>query len=100
MFNKKNGFIPSKLFLLHITICYINIYLKLSKYLENNEELFALIFDEIFLIPFIHNFDKAYKQLMKKIDLLLFGNSEYISSMMVDLESNEIISDIGILFQK
>ena len=99
LFNKKNGVIPSKLFLLHISICYKNIYAKLSKNLENDENVFALIFNEILLIPLIHNFDNAYSQLVKKISIMLFGNSEYISSMMVDLESNEIICDIGILFQ-
>ena len=81
-------------------MCYKNIYLKLSKSLENNENLFALIFTEIFLIPLMHNFDKAYNKLRKKIDLVLFGNSEYISTMLVDLESSEIITDIGNLFQK
>ena len=100
LFNKKIDSEQAKLFLLHIAICYKNIYLKLSKSLENNENLFALIFTEIFLIPLMHNFDKAYDKLRKKIDLVLFGNSEYISTMLVDLESREIITDIGNLFQK
>lgn len=100
LLNKKTGIIPSKLFLLHMSICYKNIYLKLSKCLENNEELFALIFNEIFLIPLIHNFDNAFKHLEKKIDFILFGNSEYISSMIIDLKSNEILGDIGFLIQK
>ena len=100
IFNKKIDFELTKLFLLHISICYKNLYLKLSKSLEDNKNIFGSIFTEIFLIPIMHNFDKAYEHLKKKIDLILFGNSEYISSMIVDLESNEIIYDIGKLIQK
>lgn len=68
--------------------------------MENNETLFALIFTEIFLMPIMHNFDNIYDKLKKKIDLILFSNSEYISSMLIDLDSNEILCDIGNLFQK
>ena len=100
LFNQKGGFFPTKLFLLHLYISYKNIYLKLSKNLENNENLFNLIFKEIFLIPLIHNFDNVYQKLRQKIDLILFGNSEFITSFMVDLETNEIIGDIGNLTQK
>ena len=100
IFNKNIDFEQTKLFLLHISICYKNIYLKLSKSLENDENLFSLIFTEIFLVPLMYNFDKAYKKLRKRLDLILFGNSEYISTMVVDLESNEILFDIGDFFQK
>ena len=100
IFNKKVIFTPIKLFLLYISICYKNIYLKLSKNIENNEKLFSLVFTEIFLFPFIHNFDKIFSQLKKKMDLILFGNSEYITTMMIDLEANRVICDIGNLFQK
>ena len=100
IFNLKKGIIPIKLFLLHISICYKNIYLKLSKSIEKNESLFALVFSEILFIPLMHNFDNVYGQLKRKIDLVLFGNSEYISSMMIDLNTNKIINDIGNLFQK
>ena len=99
LYNIKKGIIPIKLFLLHISICYKNIYLKLSKSIENNEDLFALVFNEILFIPFMHNFDNVYRQLKKKIDLVLFGNSEYISSMMIDLNTSKIINDLGNLFQ-
>ena len=100
LFNKKLGIFPTKLFLMHIFISYKNLYLKFSKSLENNEKLFSLIFSEIFLIPFINNFDRVYKLLIKKIDIILFGNSEYISSLLVDLDNHEIMHDIGNLFQK
>jgi hypothetical protein len=39
-------------------------------------------------------------QLSKKIDLILFENSEYLTSMLIDLETNEIICDIGDLLYK
>ena len=100
IYNKKMIITSIKLFLLYISICYKNIYLKLSKNIENNEKLFSLVFTEIFLIPFIYNFDKVLGQLKKKMDLILFGNSEYISTLMIDLEANKIICDIGNLFQR
>lgn len=100
LFNKKEGIFPIKLFLLHMYTSYKNINLKLSKYLENNENYFNLVFKEIFLIPLIHNFDNIYKKLQKKIDLILFGNSEYITSMMIDLETNKVLCDLGNLLQK
>lgn len=99
IFDKKIFIAPIKLFLLHISICYKNIYLKISKHIENNEKLFSLVFTEIFLIPFIHNFDKVFGKLKKKMDLILFGNSEYITTMVIDLEAKKIIFDIGNLFQ-
>ena len=98
--NKKEGILPSKLFLLHISICYRNIYLKLCKNLENNENLFSLIFSQIFFIPLMHNFDRAFKKLKRKMDVILFGNSEYITSFIVDLGQHEIVFDIGNLFHK
>ena len=100
IFNKDIDFIQRKLFLLHIFFAYKNIYLKLSKSLENNENLFSLIFHEIILVPLIHNFDNVCKQLEKKIDLILFDNAEYITSLLIDLNSNEIICDLGNSFQK
>lgn len=100
IFNKKDGILPSKLFLLHISICYRNIYLKLCKNLENNENIFSLIFSEIFFMPFMHNFDRAFRKLLRKIDVILFGNSEYITSFIVDLGQHDIIYDIGNLFHK
>ena len=100
IFNKKEGILPSKLFLLHISICYRNIYLKLCKNLENNENLFSLIFSQIFFIPLMHNFDRAFKKLKRKMDIILFGNSEYITSFIVDLGQHEIAFDIGNLFHK
>ena len=100
IFNKEVKSIQRKLFFLHIFIAYKNIYLKLSKYLENNEKLFSLIFHEILLGPLIHNFDNVYKQLSKKINLVVFENSEYFSSMLIDLNTKEIICDLGNLFQK
>ena len=100
IFNKKEGILPSKLFLLHISICYRNIYLKLCKNLENNENLFSVIFSQIFFIPLMHNFDRAFKKLKRKMDIILFGNSEYITSFIVDLGQHEIAFDIGNLFHK
>ena len=100
IFNKKEGILPSKLFLLHISICYRNIYLKLCKNLENKENIFALIFSEIFFIPLMHNFDRVFKKLKKKIDVILFGNSEYITSFVVDLDQHVIGYDLGNLFHK
>ena len=99
IFSKDVNFIQRKLFLLHMFFAYKNLYLKLSKSLENNENLFSLIFHEILLVPLIHNFDNVCKQLEKKIDLILFDNAEYISSFLIDLKTNEIICDIGNLFQ-
>ena len=100
IFNNKEGILPTKLFLLYISICYRNIYLKLCKNLENNENLFSLIFSQIFFIPLMYNFDRVFKKLKRKIDVILFGNSEYITSFIVDLGLHEIIYDIGNLFHK
>ena len=94
IFSKDVNFIQRKLFLLHIFFAYKNLYLKLSKSLENNENLFSLIFHEILLVPLIHNFDNVCKQLEKKIDLILFDNAEYISTLLIDLKTNEIICDL------
>jgi hypothetical protein len=79
---------------------YQNLYLKFSTSLKDKENLFSLIFHEIFFFPLMHNFDNIYKQLSKKIDLILFENSEYITTMLIDLDSKQIIFDIGELFQK
>lgn len=100
IFNKNINSIERRLFILHIFFAYKNIYLKLFKSLENNENLFSLIFHEIFIIPLIHNFDNVYNKLSKKIELIIFGNSEYITSLLMDLDSKEIIFDLGNLFQK
>ena len=81
IFSKDVNFIQRKLFLLHMFFAYKNLYLKLSKSLENNENLFSLIFHEILLVPLIHNFDNVCKQLEKKIDLILFDNAEYKSKI-------------------
>ena len=90
----------NKLFLLHIAITYRNTFSKLSKFIPNDKNLFSLIYSKIFFIPFLHNFDKVFGLISKKIDLVLFGNSEYISSMILDLDNKEIIYDTGYLVQK
>ena len=96
--NIKNSYY--KLFLLHIAISYRNTFNKLSKFLPSNKNLFPLIFTQIFFLPFLHNFEKIFSIIVKKIDLVLFGNSEYISSLMFDLENKYIIYDTGYLVQK
>ena len=100
IFNKDVNIIERKLFLMHIFFAYKNLYLKLTKSLDNKESLFSLIFLEIFLVPLMHNFDNVYKQLEKKIDLILFDNSEYLTSLLIDLNTKEIICDLGTLLQK
>ena len=90
----------NKLFLLHVAISYRNTFSKLSKFLPNDKNLFSLIYTQIFFIPFLHNFDKVIKIISKKIDLVLFGNSEYISSLVFDLENKNIIYDTGYSVQK
>ena len=90
-----------KLFLLQIAISYRHTYLKLSKIISlYNKNLFPLIFSEIFFIPFLHNFDKVFSNITKKIDLVLFGNSEYISSIIYDMDKKGILYDTGYLVQK
>ena len=89
-----------KLFLLHIAISYRNIFNKLSKYLLNDKNLFSLIYSQIFFVPFLHNFEKVFSSVTKKIDLILFGNSEYISSVLFDLNNKKIIYDTGYIIQK
>ena len=79
---------------------YKNLYFKFAKILDNNESLFSLIFNEILISPLINNFDNAYIQLSKKIDLIIFENSEYITSFLFDLNENKIIFDLGNFFQK
>ena len=100
IFNKGVTSYQRNLFFLHIFFAYKNIYLKLSKNLENNEDLFSYIFHEILLEPLIHNFDNVYMQLSKKVNTILFENSEYLTSLIIDLETNEIICDIGDLLYK
>ena len=100
IFNKGVTSYQRNLFFLHIFFAYKNIYLKLSKNLENNEDLFSYIFHEILLEPLIHNFDNVYMQLSKKVNTILFENSEYLTSLLIDLETNEIICDIGDLLYK
>ena len=99
-FNKNTKAVQRRLFLLHIFFAFKNLYLKFSKILDNNESLFSLIFNEILIGPLINNFDNAYIQLSKKIDLIIFENSEYITSFLFDLNENKIIFDLGNLFQK
>ena len=89
-----------KLFLLHIAISYRNIFNKLTKYLLNDKNLFSLIYSQIFFVPFLHNFAKVFTSVTKKIDLILFGNSEYISSVLFDLNNKKIIYDTGYIIQK
>ena len=100
IFNSNLVAIERKSFLLHMFFAYQNLYLKFSTSLKDKENLFSLIFHEIFFFPLMHNFDNIYKQLSKKIDLILFENSEYITTMLIDLDSKQIIFDIGELFQK
>ena len=88
------------LFFLHIFFAYKNIYLQLSERLENDENLFSLIFNEILIGPLINNFNNIYNLITKKIDLELFDNSEYITSMLIDLETKEIIGDLGNFLQR
>ena len=90
----------NKLFLLHVAISYRNIYNKLSKYLLNDKNLFPLIYSQIFFVPFLNNFAKVFSSVTKKIDFVLFGNSEYISSVLFDLNNKKIIYDTGYLIQK
>ena len=100
IFNKGVTSYQRNLFFLHIFFAYKNIYAQLSENLEKNENLFSLIFNEIFLGPLINNFNNIYNLITKKIDLVLFDNSEYITSMLIDLETKEIIEDIGNFMQK
>lgn len=100
IFNKGVTSYQRNLFFLHIFFTYKNIYLKLSKNLDNNEDLFSYIFHEILLEPLIHNFDNIYMQLSKKVNTILFENSEYLTSLLIDLETNEIICDIGDILYK
>ena len=62
--------------------------------------MFSLILNEILIGPLINNFDNIYIQLSKKIDLIIFENSEYITSFLFDLNENKIIFDLGNLFHK
>ena len=98
--NNNNKNIYNKLFLLQIAIAYRNTFCKLNKFLPSDKNLFPLIFSEIFFIPFLHNFNRVFSLISKKIDLVLFGNSEYISSILFDLQTREIIYDTGFLVQK
>ena len=103
IFNKKDKKLNKyyKLFLLQIAISYRNIYFKLSKIIPlYNINLFPLIFSEIFLVPLLHNLDKVFAKITKKIDLVLFGNSEYISSIAYDMDKKEVLYDTGYLVQK
>ena len=103
IFNKKDKKLNKyyKLFLLQIAISYRNIYFKLYKIIPlYNKNLFPLIFSEIFLAPLLHNFDKVFAKITKKIDLVLFGNSEYISSIAYDMDKKEVLYDTGYLVQK
>ena len=90
----------NKLFLLHSAISYRNTFSKLSNFLSNNKNLFPLIYTQIFFVPFLHNFDKVFNLVSKKIDLVLFGNSEYISSFVLDMDNKDIIYDTGYIVQK
>ena len=96
-----NKYYAYKLLLYHIAITYRNTFYKLSKFIPlNNKNLFPSIFTNIFFIPFLNNFEKKFKIISKKIDLVLFGNSEYISSIIFDLDNKDIIYDTGYLVQK
>lgn len=95
IFNKDVNSNQRKLFLLHIFFAYKNLFLKFSKILDNNDTIFSLVFHELLLGPLIHNFDSAYMQLSKKIELVLYENTEYITSYLVDLYKEKIICDIG-----
>ncbi len=96
-----NKYYVYKLLLYHIAITYRNTFYKLSKFIPlNNKNLFPSIFTNIFFIPFLNNFEKKFKIISKKIDLVLFGNSEYISSMVLDLDNKEVLYDTGYLVQK
>ena len=68
--------------------------------MPNNKNLFPTIYSEIFIVPFLNNLNKILTLTSKKIDLVLFGNSEYISTMVLDLENKEMIYDTGYLVQK
>ena len=100
IFNKDVDSNQRKLFFLHIFSAYKNLFLKFSKSLDNNEKIFSLIFHELLLGPLIHNFDNAYIQLSKRIELILFDNTEYITSLLIDLNNKKIICDIGNILQK
>ena len=68
----------------------------LEWFLEFPQSFAALIF----FVPFLHNFAKVFSSVTKKIDLILFGNSEYISSVLFDLNNKKIIYDTGNIIQK
>ena len=100
IFNKDVDSNQRKLFFLHIFSAYKNLFLKFSKILDNNEKIFSLIFHELLLGPLIHNFDNAYMQLSKRLNLVILDNTEYITSLLIDLNSKKIICDIGNLLEK
>ena len=85
----------AKLFLLHLTQSYQNILIKLDKNFDDSENTFPIIYTQIFLTPFSHNLDNMIKSISKKIDLLLFGNADYSTSLFIDLESGEILYDLN-----
>ena len=85
----------AKLFLLHLTQSYQNILIKFDKNIDDSENIFPIIYTQIFLTPFLHNLDNMIKTLTKKIDLLLFGNAEYSTTLFIDLESCEILYDLN-----
>ena len=100
IFNKDVDRNQRKLFFLHIFSAYKNLFLKFSKILDNNGKIFSLIFHELLLGPLIHNFDNAYIQLSKRLEFVILDNTEYITSLLIDLTSKKIICDIGNLLQK
>ena len=100
IFNKDVDRNQRKLFFLHIFSAYKNLFLKFSKILDNDEKIFSLIFHELLLGPLIHNFDNAYIQLSKRLELVILDNTEYITSLLIDLNNKNIICDIGNLLEK
>lgn len=85
----------TKMFLLYLFCSYENTFLKIGKIIKNNEYLFPKIYSNIFITPFTHNFNNVTNMLIKKLDIVIYGNTEYTSSLIIELTTGNVLCNTG-----
>ncbi len=90
IFNNNQGNSIKKLLLLHLVIAFLN----LKKNIKIKEKLYNDIFNELFIIPLIKNFEILFSKINKRKDIILHNNIQYKTSFVIELSSNKILFNL------
>ena len=90
IFNNSQGNDIKKILLLHLVIAFLN----LKRNIRIKDKFYNDIFNELFIIPLIKNFDILFSKITKRKDIILPNNIQYETCFLIELSSNKILFEL------